>query len=86
MYIKIRYGGWPNISDIIKIPLFFLEVLHYLQQHKKHKSILLLDYNKTRKAKTKQNKTKQSNFFRVALTEILHLDTDISFNTPSKTY
>ena len=29
MYIKIRYGGtWPNISDIIKILLFFLGVLH----------------------------------------------------------
>ena len=28
MYIKIRYGGWPNISDIIKIPLFFLGLLH----------------------------------------------------------
>ena len=46
MYIKIRYGGWPNISDINKIALFFLYI----------KNINVYFYLKT----NKQNKTKQN--------------------------
>ena len=44
MYIKIRYGGWPNISDINKIPMFFLGVLLTMVAHAREYCPLSLFY------------------------------------------
>ena len=43
MYIKIRYGGWPNISDIIKICTDCSSLGSFINYiSKEHKCILLL--------------------------------------------